>query len=178
MTQDAAATRAEDRHQWHLKYWLNLYVLGIIHHHDEEVMAARIDRERNQNILKFTADPDPNNIYISPEAWNTFKNDNEAEYFRYWKAKTPEYEEYQAYVRDLERMHENKDEKMIEYLRLGISVARRFVGSLKEESDNWFKRMYLALEKERIRDAQEKAANEKHGEACNQGSNGTDSEHK
>lgn len=178
MTQEAAAIRTEDRYEWHLKYWLNLYVLGIIRHYDKEVMAARIDRERYQNILNFAAGPEPVNIWLSPESWNGFKNDNEAEYFRYWTAKTPEDEEYKAYVRDLERMHENKEEKMIAYLRMRMECAQNYVGSVKEDSDNWFNRMYLALVEEDVRDVQAKRAEEKDGEASNQVSKGTDAEDK
>lgn len=135
MTQDAASTRAQNPLKWHLDYWLNLYVIGVSRDENKCEMAIMIAGEQTSYNIDGNA-ADSIKKYINPIEWHDFKEIHSAVYSRYWESKPREDEEYQAYVRDLNRMLEDKEEKLTEYLR---------------PKDNLYERIYL--EQERMRSA-------------------------
>lgn len=103
--------------------------------------------------------------------WLDFKTANQARCFRYWESKPlADNDRYQAYVRDLDRMLERKEEKMNAYLRPRILAAQNLTptgsGEGQKLLDDWFEELNRGLEQERIREAQAKNA-----EATNQVSN-------
>lgn len=107
----SASFRAQDPHGWLLKYWLNLYSIGISRLEDAWLLAARIHRE---HITKMA--PGMFKDQFQAE-WGQFMVENSAEYYRTWTSKANiDLEEYMAYVVDLDRMLEQKELKTREYI--------------------------------------------------------------
>lgn len=147
MTQFSASVRAQYPKRWHMKYWLNIFLIGKIRLQDKYLMLIRIEME-NQKALH------AGNTYIDLEEWLEFKVNNKAEYLRYWEQRTLEDEDYQAYIHDLDRMLEDKEEKMIEFLCSQIAAAQDLTGP---ELNDILRRMV----QERTREAQAKEAEAK-----------------
>lgn len=111
MDEASASFRAQDPYGWLLKYWLNLYTVGISRLEDAWLLAARIHRE---HITKMA--PGMFKDQFQAE-WGQFMVDNSAEYYRTWASKASvDPEEYMAYVVDLDRMLEQKELKTREYI--------------------------------------------------------------
>lgn len=106
--EDSASQKAEDPVKWHLKYWLNLFVVGINRGEDDGLMNARIDWE-HVNIANEAFKKD---LRFS---WFDFQTENEDRYILEWEHIIGG-EKLHAYIRDLNRMLVNKGQKMRDYL--------------------------------------------------------------
>lgn len=129
MSEASASLRAEDPHGWHLQYWLNLYTVelirledtvGIIRDEDRLLLKARIDREHENS----TADGSIKTRLR--DGWARFLIAKQDDYFRQWKQlKTVKDPEYEAYVRDLDRMLANKVPKMRLYIKAKATLVNK-----------------------------------------------------
>lgn len=145
MDEFGASVRAQYPQRWHLKYWLNIYVIGTLRLQDAGAMEIRI-RIENRKALE-------NSTYLTLSAWSTFKRAHEAEFRTFWHPRLfADDEQYRAYVRDLDRMLECKDAKMNAYLRPRIESARRLTGATKVFADSWLRRLHRGLAQERRRE--------------------------
>lgn len=114
----SASRKAEDPIEWHLKYWLNLSVIGIKSGEDERLMGARIDWEH---------------VNIADEAfkkalrfrWFDFQTENEDRYILKWEH-VLEGANLDAYNRDLTRMLVNKEQKVRDYIQWKHSLIDKY----------------------------------------------------
>lgn len=133
MSEASASLRAEDPHGWHLKYWLDIYTVGlirledtagIIRDEDTLLLKARIDREHENS----TADESIKTRLR--DEWGQFLIANQDDYLRQWEQiKTLKNEEWEAYFRDLDRMLADKGPKM----RLYIAAKATLVNKLFQD---------------------------------------------
>lgn len=102
--------RAEDPLGWHLHFWLNIGVVGILCGNNSTLMSLRIDIE----ILNI---PDRELKFAIHDAWSQYRRVNREVCERHWARMTLESEEAQPYIRDIHRMLEGKAWKTKRYLR-------------------------------------------------------------
>lgn len=155
MTPASAWAQVQNPLVWNLNYWLNLYVIGIMRLQDRRVITARMDREQRNKMTY--------NMYLEFQShWYQFKHTYEAGCFRYWEPMYPQNLEYQAYVRDLDRMLEFKEEKIGEYLRALTTMWENFrrMNSIDAANNtaNLINRIRQGLQQEYLRDAEARYA--------------------
>lgn len=104
---------------WLRQYWLNIYDIGICHRQDKWLLAARIDIEHMQmtdNLFRTRFRTDWGMYQITLQ--------NRDEHVRHWVQRALQEDgEYQAYVRDFNRMLEHKGRKMEWYLERKTSLV-------------------------------------------------------
>lgn len=100
----------EDPLAWHLDYWLNIGVIGMVLGEDPLLMNARIDMEHHKIRDRELRDQISN-------AWTAYTLANGYQYRTYWEGQTLEDDVGQAYLRDIARMLEDRKNKMRDSLR-------------------------------------------------------------
>lgn len=102
---------------WHLQYWLNIGVLGILRGKNGKIIALMIEIEQDKI-------PDGRLRNSLRNTWNQFWNDNKVVKARQWEARTMEDEEAQQFLRDIDRMFVDKVQKVRSYLSRDESTLR------------------------------------------------------
>lgn len=115
MDQASILLRAEHPLEWHLRYWLNLNVVGTIRGEDILLLCLRVRMEHDKI-------PDAAFKAQLQAEWRAFQNENKESYLRLWMQRTVRGEEAQPYHRDLDTMLQDKGRKMRDYL-LRIEVV-------------------------------------------------------
>lgn len=96
--------------KWHLNYWLNIVVVATLRGEDKALMVIRVEHEF-RNIA---------NVQIRKgihQAWVPFYHKNRPVYEKKWVHRTLASREAQLYLRDIDRMLVNKEQKTRECLK-------------------------------------------------------------
>lgn len=124
ITQDSAEQRAKNPLNWHQRYWINLHVLGILNYHNEDVLAAMITMAQTETMA--------HGLYVEfKDKWDEYQSKYQAQNFRYWKSMDPECDGYVGWVMDLEKMLEDKQDKIRDYLDHKTTL----IASLRQRGD-------------------------------------------
>lgn len=114
MSQDSASERSRDPLEWHLKYFLNLYVISMILCGQENdnyrsigcrVMGEYcIDRSIRGRVMGECWKLNEPLRHQFLNQWFEFRDVHKRDYFQIWKQQTRNEEEYRAYARDFVTM--------------------------------------------------------------------------
>lgn len=126
MNQISASRESGNPLGWNLRYWLNIYVIGLIEGKDDHLMAARIDWEH----IKLAQTPFKNSLR---SYWDKFRADNKDLHFKEWSRKAKD-DDYNLYLNDLNRLLENTEKKTNDYIKYQKSELSRY-----EKNGNWAK---------------------------------------
>lgn len=100
MSQESTSERTRDPLEWHLKYFLNLYVIGILVRGQE----ADNDRSIGGRVMgEYWKLNQPLKTQFLNQ-WFGFREVHKQEYFQKWKLGSRDEEEFQAYARDFATM--------------------------------------------------------------------------
>lgn len=111
LSHQAANTRRENRIEWHLKYWLSIFVLACLRGEDLALTLARIENEWN--------DFPEHAQWFGRELrtrWIQYQPDHCKEYTRQWTEITLESPLAKGLLGDVDRMLEDKALKTRAYL--------------------------------------------------------------
>lgn len=122
LDQVSAAALAKDPLAWHLRYWLDLCTVGNLRGEDEILLALRMEIEVNKIL-----DMELHSAFY--DAWFQYVMDNSEESARNWIQRTLESDEAKRYLRDIDRMLEDKARKTRHYLG---HLERLMLTSLQE----------------------------------------------
>ena len=96
--------------EWHLQYWLNIEVVGLLRGEDMILMAVRVQNEIRKIENAQTRD-------AVDRAWDNFRRNNRQNYRMEWLRKSLASSDAQPYLRDIDRMLVNKEQKMRDHIR-------------------------------------------------------------
>lgn len=125
MTQHSASCQAQDPLTWHLRYWLNLLIIGSLRGEDEELLTFRVEMEwmKLDSRLK-------DQLYSN---WVEYKKKKlEASYW-FWQEMTVESEEAKWYMSDIDTMLMDKVQKARDFLDTRKSLLRSTIQAWKFE---------------------------------------------
>ncbi|MCJ1425143.1 hypothetical protein MMC29_003031, partial [Sticta canariensis] len=94
---------------WHLQYWLNIEVVGVLRGEDVTLMAVRVENELRSIERAQIRDG-------VQRAWGDFHRNNTEKYLEEWLHRTLASEEAQPFLRDIDRMLVDKEQKTRDYV--------------------------------------------------------------
>lgn len=169
MDEASILLRAEDPLAWHLRYWLDLCMVGTIRGGDILLLSLRIRMEHDKIA-------DAAFKTRLQGAWRGFQSDNKESCLRLWMRRTVLSQEAQPYLRDLDTMLQDKGRKTRDYLRrieaLTIHLLRTGNLALARRSFERLGLYYQRLLQEDAEDAADAAA----GNGLSNGANGVHNE--
>lgn len=154
--------------QWHLQYWLNIEVVGVLRGEDITLMAFRVENEiRNIERAQIR-----DGVH---QAWGDFHRNNTQRYQLEWQQKTLASQEAQPYLRDIDRMLVNKEQKTRDYvhqMERDLFDWRRRVQAEMTEKVTKIGQLYRKLANENLADQERarrlQATNEMENDVYNQ----------
>lgn len=104
-----ARLRDQERLEWHLNYWLNIYTVALLRGEDMMLMAARIDKEHEE-----IADP----VFRAElkDNWYNFQVIYSGPALLYWNQSSLDIEGAEMFLNDIDTMLQNKGKKMRDYI--------------------------------------------------------------
>lgn len=147
----AASQLAANPLEWHLQYWLDISTIGILRGEDPTLMDLRLEIEIDK-----TADTKlKEQIY---RRWDDYQLEKGEKFQKHFTEEPVPTEEIKTYVRDLDRMLEDKEWKARGYLRRVETVMMTSLQAARAgEARAWFETLldvYQKLDKERRKDAE------------------------
>lgn len=151
MDQVTALELIDDPLLWHLKYWLNLNIIGIMRGEDEILLGLRIEIEQDKC-------PEPLIRLQIQHSWYHYLQDHKEACIRGWMAMMgARGEEAQPYHCDLDRMLVDKGRKTRDHLlRMEVEMNKAIQAADVERTSLLFDiifRYYRRLQQEEAVDA-------------------------
>lgn len=112
MDQSSASYLVQSPLAWHLNYWLNLEIIGILRGEDPMLMSLRVQWEQATRLGE-----DIKTQLLEGGAWAEYRRRDREEWEWFWAQMTLECEVTKPYLRDVDRMLVNKAQKTRACLR-------------------------------------------------------------